>query len=140
MPKTTSIIFVTLKDGLYHDRWSSDLHSLLTTHERAGFRELTWEGQRSGLRDKFVQRDTIIALRPNKSVLWFDLVGTVAEIVCTRKWTAESPAQYKILVDVAASPRRISKLPSDHLTHNNVLRELGFALETSAMPHGVYKK
>lgn len=137
---SNSIIFVTLSDGQYKDRWSSELFPLLKTDECAGYRELIWEGQDSGLRDKYVGRGTLVAIRPNTKARYFDIVGTVSDIIRTRAWSNDAPAEYKLSIKVMSQTHRIDKLREDRFTHNNILRELGFPLETGAMPHGIYTK
>ncbi len=137
---SNSIIFVTLEGGPYKDRWNSELFPLLKTEECAGYRELIWEGQGSGLRDQYVGRGTLVAVRPSKKTRYFDIVGTVSDIIRTRAWSNNAPAEYKLSIKVMRQTRRIHKLSEDRFTHNSVLRELGFPLEMGAMPHGIYTK
>jgi hypothetical protein len=135
-----SIIFVTLRDGEYADRWSSDLLSVAVSDERSGIRELTWEGQRSGSRDRFVEPGTVVAIRPSKAARFFDIVGKVLLKECTRERGEGRPAEYTLLVEVAATRRRIHRVYGDTFTHNSVLREFGYPTEQGAMPHGIYAK
>ena len=135
-----SIIFVTLADGEYSDRWSSDLLPVGVSSDRSGIRELTWDGQRSGLRDDLVGPGTLVALRPNFKSKFFKLVGRVLLKTQTRQREGRQPAEYKLVIEMAANPVRINKLETDRFTHNSVLRVLGYPIETGAMPHGIYAK
>ena len=137
-PEMPSIIFVTLADGEYNDHWSSDLLPIGVSNTRIGIRELTWDGQRSGLRDDLVGPGTRVAIRPNRNTKAFDLAGTVLLKTQTRARDANAPAQYKLVLEMAANPQRIHKLRNDRFTHNSVLRALGYPLEVGAMPHGIY--
>jgi len=133
-----SIIFVTLKDGVYADHWSSDLLPVATSEDRAGVRELTWPGQKSGIRDDLAKPGTLVAMRPNKDTRYFDIVGTILVKERTRPRTADHPAEYKLLVEVLRVPRRIHKNVDDVFTHNTVLRAIGLPIEHGALPHGIY--
>ncbi len=133
-----SIIFVTLADGEYSDRWTSDLLPVGVSPERIGLRELTWDGQRSGLRDDLVGPGTRVAVRPNRNTKAFDMIGTVLLKTQTRAREGNHPAEYKLVIEMTANPQRIHKLRNDRFTHNSVLRALGYPLEVGAMPHGIY--
>ena len=134
----TSIIFVTLNDGEYRDRWTSDLLPIGTSMERKGVRELTWDGQRSGARDGLVGPGTLVAVRPNRNTRSFDIMGVVVLKTLNRPREGGHPAEYKLVVDMAANPRRIEKLYEDRFTHNTVLRAFGFPIERGALPQGIY--
>jgi hypothetical protein len=135
----TSVIFVTLKDGFYADRWTSELLPVATTPDRAGIRELTWEGQKSGMRDHLVKPNTLVAVRPSKDVRYFEIVGSVILKECSRPRDATHPAEYKLLVEMLRHPKKIYKQSHDRFTHNAVLRAIGIPLEQGAMPHGIYE-
>jgi hypothetical protein len=135
-----SIIFVTLKDGAYADHWSSDLLPVAASEDRAGVRELTWEGQKSGLRDDLVKPGTLVALRPNKDARYFEIVGKVLLKERTRARSVNRPAEYKLLLEMERIPTRIQKDANDAFTHNTVLRAVGLPIEQGAMPHGIYSQ
>jgi hypothetical protein len=135
-----SIIFVTLKDGEYADRWTSELLSVAVSDDRVGVRELTWEGQRSGLRDDLAKPGTLVALRPNKNARYFDIVGKILVKERTRARSENRPAEYKLLVEILRVPTRIQKEASDAFTHNSVLRAIGLPTEQGALPHGIYSQ
>lgn len=126
----TSIIFVTLKDGMYANHWSSDA--------RDGVRELTWEGQRSGRRDEVAQPGTLVAVRPNSRARYFDIVGKIAVKTSKRSWQYKRPAEYKLQIEMYRVPTRVERDSADAFTHNNVLRTIGLPIEKGAVPHGIY--
>lgn len=134
----TSIIFVTLRDGEYADRWSSPLLPLATSDDRAGVRELMWEGQKSGLRDHLANPGTLVAVRPNKGSRYFEIIGSILVKERTRPREFRRPAEYKLLLEILRVPRRVNKDPSDKFTHNTVLRAIGLPTEQGALPHGIY--
>lgn len=136
-----SIIFVTLKDGVYADHWSSDLLPVAVSEDRVGVRELTWEGQKSGLRDDLAKPGTLVAVRPNKDARYFKIVGSVLLKERTRAWDATGPAQYKLLVEILRAPRTVEwDRDEDKFTHNTVLRAVGLPIERGAQPHGIYSQ
>lgn len=123
-----SLIFVTLKDGVYDDRWM--------TEAVAGRRELHWCGQTSGKRDAMVRPGTLVALRPNAKTPSFTLVGTVIEkqLLCQGR-----PSTYRLTLEMAADPKTIARDSSrDRCAHWTVLRHLEIAHDGSYMPQGIY--
>jgi hypothetical protein len=65
-------------------------------------------------------------------------MGEVVLKTLNRPREGGHPAEYKLVVDMAANPRRIEKLYEDRFTHNTVLRAFGFPIERGALPQGIY--
>jgi hypothetical protein len=128
-----SVIFVTLKNGVYDDRWMSELAD--------GRRIMHWCGQARGKRDGLVIPGTVVAVRPTKTTPAFTLVGTVAtkELIHVGDPALKTPATYHLSIEMDAEPLTIARdSPRDRCAHWTVLRHLGIARDASYMPHGIY--
>ena len=137
----TSVIFVTLKDGEYDNRWLSELSTLLSTQDIAGHRQLHWCGQRKkSPRDELVRPGTLVAVRKHKNTSEFTLVGSVVTKTPLTPKAGKTPATYNLLVEMAAEPRRIQRAPGDRCVHWTVLRQIGIPLPSPLpwMPEGIY--
>lgn len=132
-----SVIFVTLKNGPYADRWSSELLPVMISEHRAGVRELTWEGQRTNPLDDVVRAGTWVAVR-DKPATAFRVVGRVCMKQCTREWRTGHPAEYKLLVEMETEPKEYLRDAGERLYHNPVLRALGLPIERGTVAFGIY--
>ena len=130
--ESPSLIFVTLNDGEYADHFLND-HTLV------------WCGQRSNRRDEMVVPGTAVWTREKKSNRFFTHVGHVVKKELMRPYNPgergdERHAIYTLYLELLENPITVHKEPDEAFTHNAVLRHAGYAIETGAMPHGIYQR
>jgi hypothetical protein len=131
-PYTDTLIFVTLKDGEYADRFTDSTRT-----------ELIWCGQRKGQRDHLVEPNTDIWVRENKNEKKFTRVGRVVTKTMIRgqdtsRGRGDEHAIYTLTLHKYTTEIVVFKESDDRYTHNAVLRAAGYREETGAMPHGIY--
>ena len=133
-PYAGTLIFVTLKDGNYADKFMD-----------AARNELFWCGQRKGQRDYFVGPGTDVWVRENKNEKKFTRIGRVITKTTIREQDSsrglgDEHATYKLTLHKYNTEIVVFKESSDRYTHNAVLRAAGYSEETGAMPHGIYSR
>ena len=131
-PYTDSLIFVTLKDGEYADRFTNPART-----------ELFWCGQRKGQRDHIVEVGTDVWVRNNKNEKSFTRIGRVLTKTRIREQDSlrgrgDEYATYTLTLHTYNTPIKVCKEAGDRYTHNTVLRTVGFNEDRSAMPQGIY--
>lgn len=130
-----SMIFVTLSDGPYSDRWLSE--------PEGNVRCLQWCGQNSGADDHLVIEGTQIWMRKKAADKFFDHVGDIQEIMMTEPndphRLGARHATYRILVELNDTPARIYRAQGERYTHWAVLRHIGIQPTGSIhFPRGIY--
>jgi hypothetical protein len=133
------LIFVTLTNGEYDNRWMSESNTLLADQDIAGHRQLHWCGQRKKTtRDHLVGPGTLVAVRNSKDAPEFTLVGIVATKTQLTPKVGKTPATYNLLVEMASEPRRIQRAEGDRCVHWTVLRALNIPRSAGYLPEGIY--
>ena len=129
----TSVIFCTLKNGEYDDRWLSEPDSSHT-------RSLHWCGQRKtlGNKDALVVPGTLVAVRPSASSRYFILVGQVLTKRLLTEKTPTTAATYELSVSLDAQPVQIDRADGDRCVHWTVLRHLNIPHSGGYLPEGIY--
>ena len=138
------MIFVTLSNGQYADKWlSSALELPVPDGAPKRLRWLQWCGQNKGADDHLVGVGTQVWAREKAAHMHFDRVGLIKEITVIRPndptRRGDSCATYRVLVELASEPLRIERGANDKHTHWAVLRHLGLQHAGSAhFPRGIY--
>ncbi len=129
----TSVIFCTLKNGEYDDRWLSEPDSSNT-------RTLHWCGQRKtvGNKDALVVPGTLVAVRSSPSARHFILVGEVLSKKQLTDKTPKTAATYELSVSLHAQPVQIDRAAGDRCVHWTVLRHLNIPHSGGFLPEGIY--
>ena len=133
---TTSMIFVTLSEGPYNDRWLSE--------PEGDIRCLQWCGQNKGRRDYLVVEGTQVWMRNKATDMFFDHVGDIQDILMTepndpRRERGRQHATYRVLVKLQEIPLRIYRSQGEHFTHWAVLRHIGILpTKLPSMTEGIY--
>jgi hypothetical protein len=129
----TSLIFCTLKNGEYDDRWLSEPDS-------SNVRSLHWCGQRKnqGNKDRFVGPGTLVAVRSSPSSRHFILVGHVLTKKLLTEKTPQTAATYELSVSLETQPVQIDRAEGDRCVHWTVLRHLNIPHSGGYLPEGIY--
>ena len=130
----TSVIFCTLKNGAYDDRWLSEPDSSNT-------RTLHWCGQRKtlGNKDGFVLPGTLVAVRSSPSCRSFNLIGQVLTKKQLTEKTPTTAATYELSVSLNLEPVQIDRAAEDRCVHWSVLRYLNIPHSGGFLPEGIYR-
>ncbi len=129
------MIFVTLSDGEYNDRWLSDTKN--------NTRLLQWCGQNCGVEDNLVVQGTQVWMRQTKKHKFFDHIGNIETIRMVepnnQQRIGRKHATYHVLVNLCKIPVRIHRTIGDHCTHWAILRYIGIRPTGSLyFPRGIY--